>query len=59
VLGNQQVLAEDLAGSSARPFSACLDPESGLVAIRLQQEFPATQARVQQIGSELLAGAGV
>ena len=59
VLGNQQLLAEDLAGSSARPFSACLDPASGLVAIRLQQEFPATQGKLQQIGSELLAGVGV
>ena len=59
LLGSQQSLAADLAASSARPFSACLDPESGLVAIRLQQEFPAAQGRVQQIGSELLAGAGV
>jgi hypothetical protein len=29
----------DLAGSSRRSFSACLAPDSGLVAVRLQQAF--------------------
>jgi hypothetical protein len=33
-------LALDLAGSSSKPFSACLAQGSGLVGLRLQQELP-------------------
>jgi hypothetical protein len=48
----------DLAGSSSRAFSACLDPGTGLVAVRLQQEFPAAGGRLQTITSESLLGSG-
>lgn len=47
----------DLAGSSSRSFSACLAPESGLLAVRLLQEFPDGAAVQRLHREELLAGA--
>ena len=46
----------DLADSSAQPFSACLAPASGLVALRLQQQLGGGGAgRPQTIATELVA----
>lgn len=59
LLGSASELPDDLAGSSSRAFSACLDSGSGLVAVRLQQEFRANGGRLQTISSETLLGSGV
>lgn len=46
----------DLAGSSSQPFSACLDQRSGLLGLRLVQEFgDAKSSARQRVTSELLA----
>ena len=46
----------DLADSSAQPFSACLAPASGLVALRLQQQLAGGGAgRPQTIAMEVVA----
>jgi hypothetical protein len=40
----------ELAKSSEQSFSACLDPQSGLLALRIEQQFGGTQGqRVQRI----------
>ena len=50
---------EQLAGSAAQAFSACLDSQGQLVALRLVQEFQAPAQRVpQRIISTALAGGG-
>ncbi len=47
-----------LNGSASLPFSACLDPASQLVALRLEQSFPLSGGRLQRLISEVVAGAG-
>lgn len=48
----------DLAGSSRLPFSACLDGESQLLALRLEQSFSSRAAgRDQRLSVEITAGA--
>lgn len=55
LLGTSTGLPVDLAGSSALSFSACLDPQTDLVALRLLQEWPAAGAqRPQRLSSSLL-----
>lgn len=56
LVGSSRELPHDLAGSSSRAFSACLDPGTGLVAARLQQQFRADGGRLQTISSETLLG---
>jgi hypothetical protein len=56
LLGPLGLTPVDLAGSSKLAFSACLDPASGLVALRLQQAV-ATASNRQWIETELLAKA--
>lgn len=58
LLGSGSALVEDLAASSSRAFSACLDPDHALVAVRLEQEFPAANGRVQRIRTERLISSG-
>lgn len=49
----------DLAASSRLPFSACLDRDSQLLGLRLEQSFPSGPGgREQRISSEAVAGAG-
>jgi len=49
----------ELAGSAAQPFSACLDAQSRLVALRLVQQFAASPGRMpQRIASTALWGEG-
>lgn len=49
----------DLAGSSRLPFSACLDRESEVVGLRLEQSFPGGAGRsAQRLSTEAAAGAG-
>ncbi len=49
----------DLAASSRLPFSACLDLESQLLGLRLEQSFPGgSGGKEQRISSEAVAGAG-
>ncbi|MCP9885120.1 hypothetical protein KBY97_08275 [Synechococcus sp. ATX 2A4] len=49
----------DLAGSSRLPFSACLDPESELVGLRLEQSFPGGPGGSDyRISTEAAAGPG-
>ncbi|MCP9771622.1 prepilin-type N-terminal cleavage/methylation domain-containing protein [Synechococcus sp. Tobar12-5m-g] len=48
----------DLNGSARLPFSACLDPSTQLVALRLEQHFTAGGGSSQRIASEAVAGAG-
>ena len=49
----------ELAGSAAQPFSACLDAQSRLVALRLVQQFAASPGRMpQRITSTTLWGEG-
>jgi hypothetical protein len=49
----------DLAASSRLAFSACLDRDSQLLGLRLEQSFPAGPGgREQRINSEAVAGAG-
>lgn len=47
-----------LNGSAALPFSACLDPASGLVGMRLEQSAAAANGPVRRVRSEAVAGAG-
>ncbi len=47
-----------LNGSASLPLSACLDPASQLVALRLQQSLTNSGGRVQRLSSEAVAGAG-
>ena len=42
LLGPSAASAVDLAGSASQPFSACLDPVSGLIGLRLQQILAAS-----------------
>jgi hypothetical protein len=49
---------EVLNGSAALPFSACVDPASQLVALRLQQGLAIGGGRVQQLSSVAVAAAG-
>ena len=42
LLGDSAAGAVDLAASSSQPFSACLDPASGLIGLRLQQMLAAS-----------------
>jgi hypothetical protein len=50
---------EPLAGSAVQPFSACLDPQGTLVALRLVQEFQTPAQRLpQRIISTALVGGG-
>lgn len=48
-------LALDLAGSSARSVSACLQPATGLVALRLEQEFVQGPRRLRVSSERLLS----
>lgn len=48
----------DLNGSARLPFSACLDPGTQLVALRLEQHFEVGGGSSQRIASEAVAGAG-
>jgi hypothetical protein len=57
LLGAPLLVPEDLAQSSIRPFSACLDATTNLVGLRLVQEFPLDQRQSQRISQELLAQA--
>ncbi|PZU98065.1 prepilin-type cleavage/methylation domain-containing protein [Cyanobium sp. ULC084] len=50
--------AVDLNRSARLPFSACLDPGTQLVALRLEQQFTAGGSSAQRIVSEAVAGAG-
>ncbi|MCP9824422.1 prepilin-type cleavage/methylation domain-containing protein [Synechococcus sp. EJ6-Ellesmere] len=50
--------ATALNGSMGLPFSACLDPASQLVAMRLEQSFADGGGPVQRVRSEAVAGAG-
>jgi hypothetical protein len=43
--------ASELNGSAALPFSACLEPATRIVAVRLEQSFAAS-GRLQGISSE-------
>ncbi|NQV10172.1 MAG: hypothetical protein HQ527_03240 [Cyanobacteria bacterium] len=52
------VAGVELNGSSRLPFSACLDPKTQLVALRLEQSFSDAGGTTQTIVSEVLAGAG-
>jgi len=57
LLGDTAGTSIDLAMSSAQPFSACLEASSGLVALRLVQEFAGRgPGRPQLITSEALSG---
>lgn len=47
-----------LNSSAALPFSACLDPVSGLVAMRLEQSAAVANGPVRRVRSEAVAGAG-
>lgn len=49
--------ASELNGSGALPFSACLEPATRIVAVRLEQSFAAS-GRLQRISSETVLGAG-
>ncbi len=44
--------------SATLPFSACLDPVTQLVALRLEQSFPDGEGRPQRLSSEAVAGLG-
>ena len=57
LLGGTAGNSIDLAMSSQQPFSACLDGSSGLVALRLVQEFAGrAPSRPLLITSEVLSG---
>jgi len=51
LLGIQSSAAMDLAQSSRKSFSACLDPGTGLVGLRLVQQFGTGPNRHQRIES--------
>ena len=55
LLGVQGAAAVDLAGSAQQPFSACLAPASGLVAVRLLQVL-GDQSHPQTLESSLVLG---
>ena len=44
----------DLAGSSSRSVSACLQPSTGLLALRLEQEFPAAGSSMRLSREQVL-----
>ncbi|WP_398330817.1 prepilin-type cleavage/methylation domain-containing protein [Vulcanococcus sp.] len=49
----------DVAKSSEQPFSACLDSRSGLLVLRIEQQFGTAQGeRVQRIVLEQVIGLG-
>ncbi len=50
--------AQEMNSSSVLPFSACLDPATQLVAMRLEQSFADGGGPLQRVRSELVAGAG-
>ena len=52
---NSGALVLDLASSSRRSVSACLQPSTGLLALRLEQEFPAP-GRTMRLSRERLLG---
>jgi len=59
LLGGTAADGIDLAGSAVQPFSACLDASSGLVVLRLVQEFSGRATdQSQRISSEALSGGG-
>ncbi|WP_143593630.1 type II secretion system protein J [Synechococcus sp. 1G10] len=47
-----------LNSSAALPFSACLDPVSGLVAMRLEQSSAVANGPARRVRSEAVAGMG-
>jgi hypothetical protein len=53
------VAVVDLAKSSEQAFSACMNSASGLLALRIEQQFVSAQgARMQQIALEQVIGPG-
>ena len=44
--------SQDLAGSARQPFSACLDASGSVLAIRLLQDFPGADGRLQRLKRE-------
>ena len=53
LLGTGEALL-DLAGSSSRSVSACLQPSTGLLALRLEQEFPAAGSSMRLSREQVL-----
>jgi len=56
LLGSSSADAVDLGGSALQPFSACLDPASGLIGLRLLQSPGGTGSR-NQLELSVLASA--
>ena len=53
------VATRELAGFSNQPFAACLDPHTGLIALRIEQRLDGMRMEKQQrIALELVVGTG-
>ena len=55
----RDVASRELTGFSTQPFAACLDPHTGLIALRIEQQFAGMKTDKQQrIALEIVVGTG-